>query len=87
MLRKNVIRLATMLLLPMALLTGCASKSPRLSPTSDVPALRPEARQPATPSICLPTCSGGLTSARENWRRLLTIEALPAGSVSAVTTR
>ncbi len=87
MLRKNVIRHALMLLLPMVLLTGCASRSPRSLPTLDVPALRPEARQPATPSICLPTCSAGLTSARESWRRSLTSEASPASSASVVTTR
>ncbi len=87
MLRKNVIRQPLMLLLPVLLLTGCAGKSPHSSPTSGVPALRPEARQPATPSICSPTCSAGLTSAREIWRKSLTSEALPAGSASAVTTR
>ncbi|AOI81950.1 DAPG hydrolase family protein [Burkholderia cepacia] len=50
MLRKNVIRRPLMLLFPVLLLTGCAGKSPHSSPTSGVPALRPEARQPATPS-------------------------------------
>ncbi|SAK32448.1 hypothetical protein UA11_01083 [Burkholderia multivorans] len=59
MLRKNVIRHALMLLLPMVLLTACASRSLHSLPTLDVPALRPEARQPETPSICLPTCSAG----------------------------
>ncbi|AJY21546.1 putative gp23 [Burkholderia ambifaria AMMD] len=87
MLRKNVIRHAAKLLLPMALLTACASKSPHSSPTSDVPALRPEARQPATPSICSPTCSAGLTKLRESWQRSLTSAVLPAGSASAATTR
>ncbi len=87
MLRKNVIRRPLMLLLQMLLLTGCASRSPHSSPTSGVPALRPEARQPATPSICLPTCSAGLTRARESWQRSLTSEASPAGKASAVMTR
>ncbi len=87
MLRKNVIRHAAMLLLPMALLTACASKSPHSSPMSDVPALRPEARQPATPSICSPTCSAGLTKLRESWRESLTNAASPANSASAVTAR
>ncbi|VWB30066.1 hypothetical protein BLA23254_01285 [Burkholderia lata] len=87
MLRKNVIKRWLMPLLLVELLTGCAGRSPRLSPMSDVPALPPEARQPATPSICLPTCSAGLTSARESWRGSLTSAASPAGSASAVTTR
>lgn len=87
MLRKNVIRRAVMLLLPMALLTACASKSPRSSPMFGVPALPQEARQPATPSICLPTCSAGLMKRRESWQRSLTTGASPASSVSAVTTR
>ncbi len=87
MLRKNVIRQPLMLLLPVLLLTGCAGKSPHSSPTSGVPALRPEARQPATPSICLPTCSAGLTSARESWQRSLTSEESPVGNASAVMTR
>ncbi len=87
MLRKNVIRHAAMLLLPMGLLTGCASKSPHSSSTSDVPALRPEARQPMTPSICSPTCSAGLTKLRESWRESLTHAASPASSASAVMTR
>jgi len=87
MLRKNVIRQPLMLLLPVLLLTGCAGKSRHSSPTSGVPALRPEARQPATPSICLPTCSAGLKSARESWRRSLTSAESPASSANAVTTR
>ncbi len=87
MLRKNVIRHALMPLLPMVLLTGCVATSPRSLPTLNVPALRLEARQPATPSICLPTCSAGLTSARESWRRSLTSAVSPASSASAVTTR
>lgn len=52
-----------------------------------VPALRPEARQPATSSICSPTCSAGLTKLRESWQRSLTNAASPAGNASAVMTR
>ncbi len=87
MLRKNVIVQPLMLLLPVLLLTGCASRSPHSSPMPGVPALRPEARQPATPSICSPTCSAGLTSVRESWQRSLTSGASPASSASVVTTR
>ncbi len=87
MLRKNVIRRWLMPLLLVELLTGCGSRSPRLSPMSGVPALPVEARQPVTPSICLPTCSAALTSARESWRGSLTSAVSPAGSASVVTTR
>ncbi len=87
MLRENMKRLWLMPLLLVGLLTGCAGRSLSSSPMFDVPVLRPEARQPATPSVCLPTCSAGLTSARESWRRSLTSEASPASSASAVTTR
>ncbi|MDR8786728.1 hypothetical protein FEP82_04705 [Burkholderia multivorans] len=87
MLRKNVMRHAAMLLLPMLLLMACASKSPRSSPTPGMPGLRPEARQPAAPLICLPTCSAGLTKQRESWRESLTSAVSPASTASAVTTR
>lgn len=87
MLRKNVIRRALMPMLLLLLLTACADRSPRSSRMLDVPPLRPEARQPATPSICLPTCSAGLTRERESWQRSLTSDASPASSANAVTTR
>lgn len=87
MLRKNVTRRAQMLLPLLLLLTACASKSTGSSNARGIPPLRPEARQPATPSICLPTCSAALTSARENWRNTLTVPASPASSASATTTR
>ncbi|AFQ50460.1 hypothetical protein GEM_4070 [Burkholderia cepacia GG4] len=85
--RNNVMRRCTLVLLPMVLLTSCVSKSPCLSPMFEVPALPPEARQPATPSICLPTCSAGLMKRRESWQRSLTIGASPASSVNVTTTR
>lgn len=87
MLRKNVIRRSLMRRLPMVLLSACASESPHSLPTSGVPPLRPEARQPATPSVCLPTCSDGLTRLRESSRESLMSAASPVGSASAVTTR
>ncbi|KUZ33567.1 hypothetical protein WS52_18590 [Burkholderia territorii] len=87
MLGKNVIKRAPMLLPLLLLLTACASKSPDFSSVGAIPPLRPEARQPATPSICSPTCSAGLTRLRENSRELLTSGALPAGSAKATTTR
>lgn len=77
-------RMLLLLALPLA---ACSSASISSSQPPAIPPLPPEARQPATPSICLPTCSAGLTSARESWRNMLTAPALPASSVSATTTR
>lgn len=85
--RKNVIGRALMPLLLLLLLTACADRSPRSSLVFAIPPLRPEARQPATPSICSPTCSAGLMRERESWQRSLTSEASPASSANAATTR
>lgn len=85
MLRNYVIRRALPLMLPLLLLTACANKSPGSSHGLTIPPLRPEARQPVTPSICLPTCSAALTTARESWRNTLTAPASPASSASVTT--
>ena len=87
MLRKNVIRRALTPLPLLLLLTACASRSPSSSKAPDIPPLRPETRQPATPSICLPTCSAGLTRERESWQKSLTNAASPASSASTAMTR
>lgn len=58
---------------------GRATQSPPIAPPSMQPAQPAAAegtRQPPIPSICLPTCSDGLTRVRENWRSLL-INAVP----------
>lgn len=86
MLRNYVTRRALPLMLPLLLLTACASKSPSSSHGPTIPPLRPEARQPMTPSICLPTCSDGLTRLRESSLESLTSAVSPASSVSATTT-
>jgi hypothetical protein len=80
---------SAMLLLPLLLLAGCPASLP-LSPPRHVepPAIPPlpaTARQPQTPSECLPTCSAGLTKLRESWRQQLTLPASPASSVSVPT--
>lgn len=53
------------------LLTGCVSElpnlSPQVAPTAAIPRLPAVARQPKTPSECLPTCSAALTVERESW--------------------
>ncbi|ABA60058.2 gp57 [Burkholderia phage Bcep176] len=77
-------RMLLLLVLPLA---ACSSVSTSSSQPPAIPPLPPEARQPATPSICLPTCSAALTSARESWRNTLTVPASPASSASATTTR
>lgn len=72
------------------LLPGCSTPPMPLQP-KPVEGVRPQplptyARQPETPSECLPTCSDALTVERESWRTLLTDAALPAGPASASTT-
>lgn len=55
------------------LLTGCAvpPKSPPAVPAR-IPALPTQARQPATPSECLPTCLANLTKERGFMQKRLT---------------
>lgn len=52
-----------------------------------IPPLPAEARQPAIPSECLPTCSKGLTVERESWLNMLTPPGLPVLPASAPMTR
>ncbi|AHI73489.1 putative gp23 [Burkholderia thailandensis USAMRU Malaysia  len=83
----NARPLSRMLLLLALPLAACSSASTSSSQPPTIPPLPPEARQPATPSICLPTCSAALTSARANWQSTLTEPASPASSANATTTR
>lgn len=86
-------------LLPLLLLTACASNSP-LSPVPQVPvlvsrqltlpALPASAQQPTPPPECLPTCSNALMTERERWLGLLTLPtppALPASGPTGVRAR
>ena len=82
-------------LLPLLLLTACASNS-QLSPVPQapvlvsrqvtLPALPASAQQPTLPPECLPTCSNALTTERERWRASLTTPAPAAPSAPAGTT-
>ena len=78
-----------MLLLLALLLTGCAASSPPSPPPAvkppAIPPLPLQARQPATPSECLPTCLSGVIAARESWLRMLTPPDPPASPASAPT--
>lgn len=71
-------------------LGGCAKPlSPPLSgPVRSVqlPPLPDYARQPTTPSECLPTCLDALTRERESWRTSLTSGTLQVGPVNNSTT-
>ena len=72
--RKNLKKPALTLLLPLLLLTGCASESSSYSPPvapAQIPPLPAEARQEPTPAICLPTCSTNLSNAIETWQKSL----------------
>ncbi len=77
-------RMLLLLVLPLA---ACSSVSTSSSQPPAIPPLPPEARQPATPSICLPTCSAGLMKLRESWQKSLTSAASPASSAKPTTTR
>lgn len=76
MLMNNERSLKALLLGLMLLASGCATKPASSLPPSVAPArippLSPEARQPAAPPWCSPTCSHGLTLERESWRQRMT---------------
>ena len=69
---------AALVLLPMLLAAGCASKSPALLPMPkpvQLPALPEQARQvqqDQLPLICLPSCTAGLMKLRDSWLQSLT---------------
>lgn len=76
--RKNVMRPWLMLAPLTLLLSSCACELPSLPlpPAAPaIPLLPAEARQPETPSMCLPTCSAGLTSERGIWLNMPTAPA------------
>ena len=71
------------------LLTACAQTATVIAPPPEpprIPALPPQARQPAMPSICSPTCSRGLTLQRESWRKRLTWPTPQGSPASGPTT-
>lgn len=78
---------SAMLLLPVLLLTACASAPPTTPRCPAVPPLPLAARQPTTAPVCLPTCSAALQRELTNWQARLTPPASPASSASAPTTR
>jgi len=87
--RPPFVSLPTLLLaLLIGALSACSS-TPTFVPTPAplIPPLPQEARQPATPSLCLPTCSAALTQEQQNWRGLLTSGVLPGLPASGPTTR
>lgn len=71
-----------MLLLLGLLLSGCGTVSKPLPPPvvrpAAIPPLPIQAKQPAPPEICLPTCSAGLTRLRERLQRLPMPHGQPA---------
>ena len=74
MARKDSTLRAVTLTVLVLLLTACAQPSIFTAPPPEpprTPALPEQARQPKPPSICLPTCSQGLTRLREKSRNSL----------------
>ncbi|SCB10369.1 hypothetical protein GA0116996_101668 [Cupriavidus alkaliphilus] len=88
--RKNV-TMPRLMLAPLALLlSSCACELPslpQLPAPPAIPALPAEARQPETPSMCLPTCSAGLTRERGIWLSMPIAPGSPALPVSEATMR
>ena len=75
-----------------AMLMGCAAHSqpplpPVVVPSATIPPLPKEARQPPTPTWCLPTCLDAWNSEVESLRHLLESAALPARPASAPMNR
>ena len=81
---------AAMLLVLAVSAMGCAQTSTITAPPPEpprIPVLPPQARQQELPSICLPSCSAGLTKLRESWRKRLTSPTPQDAPVSALQTR
>lgn len=76
-----------MLLLLAMLLTGCATPQTPPPLPAQAPALPPQARQPALPEWCSPTCSAALERELLSWRQRLTQPMQPASGASAPISR
>ncbi|VVE87544.1 hypothetical protein PBR20603_01480 [Pandoraea bronchicola] len=86
--QKKLLTRQRLMLLPMLLiLPGCASNLPAISLPPEIPPLPAPARQPVTPSECLPTCSAALMNERGSWRNSLTLPTSQDLPASAVMTR
>jgi hypothetical protein len=75
-------------------LSGCGTQQamPQSVPVRSVqiPALASYAKQPVTPSECLPTCYEGLTRERIFWQESLTtgtLQAVPANASTVTPTK
>lgn len=71
-----------------ALLTACASEPQPPMPVAcpTIPPLSPQARQPAVPEICQPTCSEGLARLLSTLQPSPTSPTAPASTPSSSTT-
>lgn len=88
MLRKNKLRLLTLpALLSLALLAGCWSATAPLSVAVPPPPLPQQARQPAPPPLCNPTCSAGLETLLDSLLPMLTGPGLRVKPAVAATTQ
>lgn len=82
---KRALLLTTLTLL----LQACASAPPTSLPdvpSSNVPPLPSQARQPPAPALCSEGCSKGLTNQRRSLLGTLTLPTKPASPASEPTT-
>ena len=89
MLTTSQVKLALTLTASALLLIGCGCDSPLLKPTQGplIPPLPAQARQPATPPECLPTCSASVSIALDSWLASPTSVASQARPASGAMTR
>ena len=80
-------RLALMLPACLALLSACSTVPAVPAQQAVIPPLPAQARQPAPPSWCQPSCSAGLSRLQESWQTQPTEPASPALPASGPTSR
>ena len=78
--------LALMLPACLALLSACSTAPVVPAQQALIPPLPVQARQPAPPTWCRPTCSAGLSQLLDSWPTPPTRPASPAKPASAATT-
>ena len=79
--------LIPMLIVLALFLTGCSGNSTKSSGSpATLPDLSPLARQPETPSYCLPTCSSNAATDTQGWQNSLMPLTQPVPPANSPTT-